>query len=193
MSGENEVIKAIMNRRSIRNYQDREVPDEVIETIINAGIHAPSALALQPWSFVVIKDRTLMNKVSDYAKPIVIESLKKAKTGGMTKKYLEMVGEEGFSIFYNAPHLLLILGRNDLLYSDIDCSLCAENIMLAGASLGIGTCWIGSAKTAENSPELMAELKIPDGCHIVAPIIFGYRAEEPETPVKNPPEITWLK
>lgn len=192
MNIKNEVIKAILERRSIRNYQKTEIPDDTIENLINAGIHAPSALAIQPWQFVVIKDRKLMDKVSDFVKPIVIKNLKKSKNSGMTKKYLEMASEKDFSIFYNAPHLLLILGRNDVLYSDIDCSLCAQNFMLAAHSLGIGTCWIGSAKIAEGNPELLSELKVPDGWHIVAPIIFGIKAEEPDTPPKNEPEITWL-
>jgi len=192
MNHQNEVIKAILNRRSVRNYQNTEVSDEDIKKLINAGIHAPSALALQPWQFVVIKDRKLMDEISDFVKPIIIENLKKSKTGGMTKKYLEMTGEKDFSIFYNALHLLLILGKNDVLYSDIDCSLCAQNFMLAAHSLGIGTCWIGSAKIVEGNPDLLSELKVPDGWHIVAPIIFGIKAEEPDTPPKNEPEITWL-
>ena len=134
-----------------------------------------------------------MQKVSDYVKPIVIAGLKDSKMVGMTKKYLDMVGEEGFSIFYNAPCLLLILGRNDAPIADIDCSLCAQNIMLAAHSMSLGSCWIGSARHLEKNPGLVEELGIPDDYHLVASLVLGYPAEEPEMPARPEPAVHWIK
>ena len=193
MNDENEVIHVITGRRSIRNYSDRIVPDELIEKLIDTGIHAPSALALFPWSFIVVKDIEMMKRISDYVKPVVLEGLKNAKRVGMTQKYLDMVGEEGFSIFYNAPCVLFVLGRNDAPIADIDCSLCAQNIMLAAHSLGLGTCWIGSARHLEKNPGLVEELGIPDEYHLVAPLVLGYPAESPEMPPRPEPPVHWIK
>ncbi|MBP2132702.1 nitroreductase [Methanomicrobium sp. W14] len=193
MTAENEVIYAIKNRRSIRFFKEKEVPDEIIKELIDCGIHAPSALALYPWRFAVVKDKKLMKKISDYVRPVIIDSLKNAKTGGMTKKYLEMAGEKNFSIFYNASCLLLVLGRDDAIRADIDCSLCAQNIMLAAHSIGLGTCWIGSAGHLEKSRDLMSKLKIPEGYHLVASIILGYPDEKREMPKREKPEIVWIK
>ena len=192
MNQDDQVIDAIMNRRSIRTFMETQVPDDLIEKLIDAGIHAPSALGLYPWSFVVLKDQAMMKRISDYAKPIVIAGLKKSKSGGMTQRYLEMTGEEGFSIFYNAPCLLLVLGRDDAVLADVDCSLCAQNIMLAAHSLGLGTCWIGSARYLEKNPQLVSDLAIPEGYHIVAPLILGYPNEEPEMPERTEPKIVWV-
>lgn len=193
MNAENEILDAIMNRRSVRNYSDREVPDELIEKLIDAGIHAPSALALFPWSFVVVKNKEILKEISDFVKPVIIKSLKNSETGGMTKKYLEMVGEEGFSIFYNAPCVMFVLGRNDLAFSDIDCSLCAQNIILSAYSFGLGTCWIGSAAYLEKNPKLVSDLGIPDGYHIVAPLVLGYPDEAPEMPDRPEPSVVWVR
>jgi nitroreductase len=193
MSADNEVTRAITKRRSIRYYSKMPVPDEVVEKLIETGIHAPSALGLYPWSFIVVKDKEMMQKISDYAKPIVLEGLKNAKRVGMTQKYLDMVGEEGFSIFYNAPCLLLVLGKNDAPLADVDCSLCAQNIMLAAYSMGLGTCWIGSGRYLEKNPGLVEELGIPDEYHLVASLVLGYPAEKPEMPARPEPSVYWIK
>lgn len=189
----NETIGTIRGRRSIRNYSERDVPEELIKTLIDTGIHAPSALALFPWSFIVVRDRAMIKRISDYAKPAVIAGLKNEKSGGMTKRYLNMVGEEGFSIFYNAPCLLLILGKDEAPFANVDCSLCAQNIMLAAHSLGLGTCWIGSGRYIEKDPGIMADLGFPEGYHLVSSLVLGYPAEEPEMPERPEADIHWIK
>lgn len=100
-----------------------------------------------------------------------------------------MAGTENFSLFYSAPHLIIVLGDDTNPLSDIDCALCAENMMLAAHGMSIGSCWIGSARMASKSSELMAELDIPKGFHIVAPVVFGYPDEKPAKPEKNSPVI----
>lgn len=193
MNADNEVTRAIAGRRSVRNFSEKEVSDELVEKLIDMGIQAPSALALFPWSFIVVKDRDIVRRISDYIKPIVLEGLKNAKRVGMTQKYLDMVGEEGFSIFYNAPCVLFVLGKNDVAFSDVDCSLCAQNIMLAAHSLGLATCWVGSARYLEKNPGLVEELGIPDEYHLVAPLVLGYPAESPEMPPRPEPPVYWIK
>lgn len=193
MNADNEVIRAITKRRSVRNFSEKEVSDELVERLIGIGIYAPSALALFPWSFIVIKNREMMQKISDYVKPIVLEGLKNAKRVGMTQKYLDMVGEEGFSIFYNAPCVLFVLGKNEAPFSDVDCSLCAQNVMLAAHSYGIATCWIGSARHLEKNPALVEELGFPDGYHLVSSLVLGYPDENPATPLRPGPSVNWIK
>ena len=193
MNDENEVTRVIKGRRSIRNYSDRVVPDELIERLIDMGIHAPSALALFPWSFIVVKDKGMMKRISEYVKPQILAELKNAKRVGMTQRYLDMVGEERFSIFYNAPCLLLILGKNDAPISDVDCALCAQNIMLAAHSMDLGTCWIGSARHLAKNPGLVEELGIPDEYHLVSSLVLGYPAEKPEKPARPEPSVNWIK
>jgi nitroreductase len=66
-------------------------------------------------------------------------------------------------------------------------------MMLAAWALGIGSCWIGSAAIVEKNPALLAELKVPDGYRIVAPLVFGYPAGLPPKPARREPLITWIR
>lgn len=73
MIDEDPVISNIKTRRSVRDYADRPVSNEVIKSIIDAGIHAPTGLGTQPWRFVVIKDKSVMKQVSTHCKPRLLK------------------------------------------------------------------------------------------------------------------------
>ncbi len=186
-----EILSVIRERRSVRNYIDREVSDEAIRAIIAAGIQAPTALGLQPWQFVVVRDRDLMRRVSDYCKPILAEKIGEEARPG-TEEFLAALKDPEYSIFYNAPVLVLVLGARETVSSVLDCTLCAENMMLAAWALGIGSCWIGSAALIEQNPDFRAALKIPDDHQIVAPLIFGYPAPLLPKAERREPRITWI-
>ena len=186
-----EILTVIRERRSVRNYTDREVPQTVIRSIIAAGVQAPTALGLQPWQFVVVRDRDLMRQASDYCKPILAERIQE-ESRPETEEFLAALRNPDYSIFYNAPVLVLVLGARDVVSSVLDCSLCAENMMLAAWALGIGSCWIGSAALIQENPDLVSALKIPDDHQIVAPLIFGYPASLPPKLDRREPRITWV-
>ncbi|WP_292366158.1 MULTISPECIES: nitroreductase family protein [unclassified Methanoculleus] len=185
------IFSVIRERRSVRNYTDREIPDEALRAIIAAGIQAPTALGLQPWQFVVVRDRELMRQASDYCKPILLEKIGEESRPG-TEEFLAALRNPEFNIFYNAPVLVLVLGARDVVSSVLDCALCAENMMLAAWALGIGSCWIGSAALIEQNPGILAALKVPEDHQIVAPLIFGYPAPLSPKPVRREPRITWV-
>ena len=186
-----EIFSVIRERRSVRNYTDRDVPEEGLRAIIAAGIQAPTALGLQPWRFVIVKDRALIQQVSDYCKPILIERIGE-EGGAGTEEFLAALKNPGFNIFYNAPVLVLVLGAREAVSSFLDCALCAENMMLAAWALGIGSCWIGSAALVQERPDLLAALKVPDDHQIVAPLIFGYPGPLSPKPVRREPRIDWV-
>lgn len=186
-----EIFSVIRERRSVRNYTDREVPDEALRAIIAAGIQAPTALGLQPWQFVVVRDRDLMQRASDYCKPILVEKIGEESRPG-TEEFLAALRNPEFNIFYNAPVLVLVLGAREVVSSVIDCALCAENMLLAAWALGLGSCWVGSATLVEQNPRLLAALRVPDDHQIVAPLIFGYPALLLPKPERREPLITWV-
>ena len=84
-------------------------------------------------------------------------------------------------IFFNAPALILILTQ-DKIFFDESCACCAQNMMLAAHSLGIGSCWIGFASALGLNKKLMEEIGIPKDHHISAAIVFGYPKEEIKRP-----------
>jgi len=103
-------------------------------------------------------------------------------------------GDPEFSIFHNAGTLIVICARPAGIFVDADCWLAAENLMLAAAALGLGTCCIGSALPVLNSPEVKAELHIPADVTAVAPIVIGVPAgPAAEVPRKDPDILLWKK
>ncbi|HWQ64211.1 MAG TPA: nitroreductase family protein [Methanospirillum sp.] len=187
-----EPLDLIMTRRSIRKYKPDKIPDEIIGQIIKAGTYAPSALALQPWAFIVVQNMDFMQKVSEYCKPIMISLMKDAHDG-MSDEFRELLSSEGYSIYYHAPLMIMVIGKSSSRFREIDCSLCAENMMLAAHALGIGSCWIGSTEVAYDNPEIMAGFQIPEGYSPVGTIVFGYPDEKPDAHDKKSPHITWIR
>jgi len=187
-----EAIEAIMTRRSVRKFEDRQIPDEVLEEIIRAGTYAPSALALQPWAFVVLQDQAFLNKVSDYCIPILLLHMKGAHDG-LSDLFRSLLESKDYSIYYNAPTVIMIAGKTTNRFREIDCSLCAGNMMLAAHALGLGSCWVGSTDVAFDNEELMAGFSIPEGYSPVGTISFGYPAETPETGEKLAPKVAWVR
>lgn len=187
-----EPLEVIMTRRSVRKFEEQQIPDAVLEKILEAGAYAPSALALQPWAFVIVQDQEFLSRVSDYCKPVMISLMKDAHDG-MSDTFRTLLESPGYSIYYHAPTVIMIVGRTNSRFREIDCSLCAENMMLAAHALGIGSCWIGSTEVAYTNKELMAGFHIPDGYSPVGTIVFGYPKEKPEVNDKHTPKVTWVR
>jgi len=200
----NQVIENIKSRRSIRKYVDKGVPSDVIKEIIDAGRCAPSSHNSQPWRFIVIEDKKKIEELSDYIKNWFKKRLIFGKIAGLfykkVKNEIESAKKRLFTeddfFFYDAPLLILICSKAGR-FSIQDCSLAAENMMLAGRSLGIGSCWIGFADMVVNkNRKLMAELGIPKGYKIMAHLIFGYPVKFPESAFPRNKEanvIKWIK
>lgn len=89
----NAVLDNIYQRRSVRNYSDKEVPDEIIREIIRAGTYAPSAVNKQPWRFVVVKNRQLIDEYDDRARKVFLAAY------GDTKK--TRTWSDMYSIYQN--------------------------------------------------------------------------------------------
>jgi nitroreductase len=187
-----EALEAIMTRRSVRKFAKNQIPDAVLEQIIGAGTYAPSALALQPWAFVVVQDQKFLKKVSDYCVPVLISRMKDAHDG-MSDGFRQMLESPGYSIFYHAPTVIMVIGKTDSRFREIDCSLAAENMMLAAHALGIGSCWIGSTEVAYGNSELMAGFRVPEEYSPVGTIVLGYPEENPEAHDKHPAKVTWIR
>jgi len=201
---DNQVLATIKQRRSIRQYTEREVPEEVLETVINAGKYAPSAEGRQPWKFVVVTDTGLIQHLSRRVKEKMATVLKHRRKWKKRFSELEddrmvlflraVAGSTQDVVFHHAPALVFIL-TTDELFNDESCACAAQNMMLAAWSLGVGSCWIGFAKFLESDPAVMQELKVPEGYHISAALTFGYPERVPQPPLRHPTAtvINWIK
>ena len=185
------VMDAIHQRCSVRAYQPKAIDRTDIRALLAAAVRAPTAVHEEPWAFVVIQDAKMLTRISDRAKPLFVEAAHRAHLdrGGHA---LDRFTSPDFNIFYNAGTLIVICGRGAGPFVAADCWLAAENLMLAACAMGFGTCVIGSALPALNSPETKAEIGIPDGVTAIAPIIVGVPADQtPTTPRKEPQILAW--
>jgi len=172
----NDLIQLIMTRTSIRAFQDKPVSDETVEQLLKAATAAPSAKNSQPWAFVVVRDRALLEKLGN--------SLPNAK---MTA---------------TAPVAVVICGALDKAlpgeahdYWIQDAAAATENFLLAVHALGLGAVWTGVHPISERIRILKDALKLPDGVEPFCLIPFGYPAVPAAVKDKWDPSIvhhdTW--
>jgi nitroreductase len=181
-----DVMDAIYDRRAVRAYDERKVEADVVRRLIDAAIHAPSAVNEQPWSFVVLQDRAVLRRISDRAKVL---SLAHAKPGTTLWDHRGMLEDPSFNVFYDGGTLILVCSDSGASQRIEDCCLAAQNLMLAAHGLGLGTCPIGFAREALNELSLKGELGIPAGHSVVMPILVGYPRERPSPPPRQPARI----
>jgi len=161
-----ELKDAIMKRRSIKKYLNIAVEEEKLADIIEAGTMAPSAGNIQPWAFIIVKDKQKRETISRCC----LEQLWMTKAPvfivvcAEIKRIKEFYGDKGATC-----------------YSKESCAAAIENMLLTATDLGLGTCWVG----AFNERIAKRELKIPDDVDPIAIITVGYPDEEPKMPERN--------
>ncbi|MHC4400054.1 MAG: nitroreductase family protein [Planctomycetota bacterium] len=151
-----DALEAIRHRRSIRKYQDKPVPEDVVGQLLAAAMMAPSARNAQPWQFVVIDDRALL---AEYAA--------KHPNAAMAK---------------DAPLAILVCGDLRLELSEgywpVDCAAAVENLLLAAHALGLGAVWTGVYPRQPRMATLRELCSVPDPVVPHSLIVLGYPAEE---------------
>ncbi len=158
----NPTIETIMNRRSVRKYLDKPIPDAILKQIVKCGIFAPTARNRQSWHFTVITDK----KTIDEMNVLTIEGMEK----------LGIVKEPDYHVFYNAP-VVIVMSSELEGYSELNCGCAMENMAIAAKALGIDSCIIGQTRymfNQANTADINLLLKIPEGYQHDCSICFGY-------------------
>ena len=146
-------------RRSVRVYQDEKIDESLVRDLLEAAMAAPSAVARDPWEFVVIRDRQTAAQIA--------EGLPHGK------------------MIAKAPVGIIVCGDirrahdGQLSYLLQDCSAAIENLLLAASSLGLGACWLGVHPREERIAHIRSVLKLPDAVLPIAAIAIGRPAESP--------------
>lgn len=187
----NYILENIKSRRSVRSYLDQKVPKRLIEEVLEAGRSAPSALNKQPWEFVVVTNKALIEKLSlstrKTAKKVyaLLPFLKLFKPDLRDERTIAAIrktaGTDHDTVFYNAPAIIFIVSRHSDGWVPIDCALAAQNMMLSAHSLGLGSCFIGRASMLSRDRRLLKKIGIRRGYRIYTTLIFGYPKEFPKT------------
>lgn len=161
----NETLKTIRTRRSIRKYKAEQISDTELNAILEAGTWAPTGMGAQSPVMVVVQDKE------------TLELLSAANA--------EIQGRPGTDPFYGAPTAVVVLADGEKANWLQDGSLVMGNLMLAAASLGVGSCWINRAKEYFDLPEgkeLLRKWNLPETLRGVGTCILGYA----EGDVPNP-------
>ena len=165
MSHGNPQIQFLLTRRSIRKFKDEDVPLEILLDIVDVARWAPSSKNRQPWEFIVIRDRSILEKLSTFhpgCKPL-----------SEAKAAIAVVGDPTIS-----PNTYMV-----------DCANATMYILLAAHALGLGAVWINTIGY-EGMKDI---LKIPKDKALVSLVALGWPAEEPKPkPRKSLDEITYL-
>ena len=159
----NQIIQSLLSRRSIRRYSDRQVPDELLDTVLEAGLYAPSGMNTQGVRLVAVRDKETRDLLS--------------------KLNAAVMGREG-DPFYGAPCVVVVLADPDLYGGWMeDGALALGNMMNAAHALGLGSCWIHRARQVFDAPEgkeLLKKWGLPENLRGVGNCILGYPEETPD-------------
>jgi nitroreductase len=177
----------LKNRRSIRDFQNKEVPLPVIREIIQDTCLAPTASNGQPCRFIIIQNRECIKKISDESKKSLLDDLGRDPNSPI-KQYEAALRDGQFNVFYNAPCLVLFAGPKKSQSLKVDCGLTAAYFMFSATSRGLGTCWIGLG-TYVRDKNILDEIGVPADCQIIAPIIVGYPTTIPLASERHSPDI----
>ena len=188
----NAVIESIKKRRSVRSYDPKPIPREVLQAVIDAGNEAPSAMNSQPWRFVVVQNpeakKKLLGAALPQAKKIteMVKDVDPERYASIKKRYAELPDP----VYYSAPAVVFVIGNGR--YAAHSCPLACENMMLAAQSFGLGSCWVGFGAMVTEDPEVRTLLELKEDDAIFGPILLGYPKGETARPPKKEPKVKWI-
>ena len=163
----NEVLKAITERNSCRDFADKPLTDEQVKAIAAAALAAPSAMNKQPWHVVLVKDKALVDELDAEGMRIL--------SAAEDKSAYNRMKDRGGKLLYNAPCLVYILSDGSS-YAQIDSGILCQNVTLAAQSLGLSSCIVGMAGVPLNGPkgdEFKKRMRFPDGYTFAIGVLVG--------------------
>lgn len=184
------LFEAILARRSVRDYVSQSLSRTTIETLLEAAVHAPTAMHQEPWAFVVVQNRRLLKQISDVVLAGGLDDSHRPGTYGFNYP-VGSVAKLDPDVFHGAGTLIVICAKSAAPFATADCWLAAENLMLAACEMGLGSCVIGSSVVALNDRRVKMELlDIPSEYVAIAPIIVGVPSGDVLAAVpRNPPFV----
>jgi nitroreductase len=160
------IPELFLKRRSIRKFTDKKVEREKIEAVIKAAMYAPSAVNRQPWHFIVIDDKEILENI--------LKVHSHANVLSTANCAVLVCGDENL--------------HHDTGYYIADCGAATENLLLAATSIGLGSCWIGVYPRERRMNIFKVLFNLPQYVQPFALVALGYSEEETETPERFQPE-----
>jgi nitroreductase/NAD-dependent dihydropyrimidine dehydrogenase PreA subunit len=211
-----EVERVVFTRRSVRNFSDRPVSEHLIRRILEAGRHAPSGGNSQPWKFIVITNKALIDRMNEataatmlglfgaYSSDEGVEALaagfSPAAPGGYDPRII--LGGVGTNIrnrinpaLLGAPVVILLAGdRRAIGGPQTQIAIAGTNMNLVANSLGLKGTWVGFVAACNGDAEIMSILGLKDPFSIITSVVFGYpKFKQEGTVPREFRPITWFR
>ncbi len=168
-----DALTVIHQRKSVRSYTDEDVSIEQLETLLKAGMAAPTAGNRQPWHFVVIDDREKLAYLTNYL------------------PYGQMLNHAAAAIIVCGDLSKVNIDGPE--YWVQDCSAATQNILLAAEAIGLGAVWIGIYPAEQRTKDMINALELDEIYIPLSAISIGYPEGDPQPKDKwNPDKIDWV-
>ena len=216
----NAVERVILERRSVRKYKDRQVPENILRRILEAGRFAPSAGNAQPWKFVVVRDKAMIDEMERYIVgwckvfKLFIDwrtsPLGRRMSWLLSQAFIRvkpnqlhpipfgaicLIADGKLRAFHGAPTVILILeDRRGVSRPQVDVGCCGENMVLAAHSMGLGTCWVGFAELLKYGLKWRRKLGVEWPYRFCEVICVGYPYGNPDGVIERESmEVDWYE
>lgn len=184
-----DVLEAVQNRRSIRRYQDRQIPRADLEKIIEAGTYAPNAGGGQRTIICGIHNKGIAEQLGKMNFSCFDRS--RLAGGYVSKEQPSIIDDPSLKNgFYGAPTVCVVFSQENFLYGIPDAFCCAENMVLAAYELGISSCIVARAEDTFYNPigkKLMQEWGIPENYIPRCFVLLGYAEGDYPAPKPRQP------
>jgi nitroreductase len=171
-----DLLQLIKKRRSIRRYSDRQISQEDLSQIVDAGVHAPNAGGGQRSMIVAIHNKQLVAQVGRLN--LVCMDRSRLAGGYVSKEQPSIIDDPTIkSGFYGAPSVVIVFAQKNFLYSIPDAFCAAENMVLMATDLGISSCIIARGEETFANPEgarFLEQWRVPDNMVARCFVILGY-------------------
>ena len=151
-------FEVVKNRKSVREYSEKEIKKELLEKIIDAGRLAATARNVQPWEFIITSDKEILKKICGMC-----------PNGPFIK---------------DAPYLIAVFSKDTKYYIE-DCSAATQNMLLAIEAMGLGGCWVAGDKK-DYIEDVRKIFNVPEGHRLVSMISVGYPKKSQGPKAKKP-------
>lgn len=211
--------EVILKRRSVRLYKKEQVPEFMIQRILEAGRFAPSAGNGQPWKFVVLRDAEIVGGITEttikicrlfktlidyripgkrWRLPIAKFSikLKAAELHPVPFGAITLIADGKLGLYHGAPTVIMIFKDvRGISNPDLDCGIAGQNMALTAHSMGLGTCWVSFAKLAfQYTGKWNKRLGIQYPYKFISSLAIGWPAGEPDGIVARPTHaVDWYE
>ena len=184
-----DLLELMKHRRAIRRFDTRQVDENALQKILEAGLYAPSAGGRQGVLFAVCQDREVNQRLGKIKRANSHPSMATA-TRYVSREQPSIADDANLiNAFYDAPTVITFFAPKNFLFAAEDCACAAENMMLMADELGVGCCYIGQGWTVFADPygqEILKKWAIRPDYYAVMQLLLGYPKEGDPHPAPKP-------